>query len=121
MGNHEYCIHCGESDFHYHRPCNPKKVAKLKELEAAANSKRSIEVSRMRAVLDRLGVSYTIDEYGTASIRHTEFSDSEIKWRKERQSVKIPCDKSWKVEVGWDDCIENFCVREKGHDGECRA
>jgi len=28
MGNHEYCMECGESDFHRGRPCDPKKLVK---------------------------------------------------------------------------------------------
>ena len=30
MGNHEYCMDCGENDFHLHRPCRPEKLAEQK-------------------------------------------------------------------------------------------
>ncbi len=34
MGNHEYCMACGESDFHWNRPCDPEKLAEKKREKA---------------------------------------------------------------------------------------
>jgi hypothetical protein len=44
MGNHEWCEECQSSSFHYGKPCDPVKVARVKaardehaRLEARAN------------------------------------------------------------------------------------
>lgn len=34
MGNHEFCTLCHENDFHYGKPCNPTKRAKVLADEA---------------------------------------------------------------------------------------
>jgi hypothetical protein len=52
MGNHEYCIDCGESDFHHGRPCDPVKVARIKAEKEAANrimeNKKTNTLTRLR-------------------------------------------------------------------------
>lgn len=40
MGNHEYCVECGENDYHYGQPCDPKKVAKMKREQADREHKQ---------------------------------------------------------------------------------
>ena len=95
MGNHEYCDGCGESDFHYHRNCDPVKVAARLKAEADSKARTKAEVDRMKKVLDKLGVKYDLDEYGNAEINHSEFSVEQIAWRKERRGVKNSCAKIW--------------------------
>lgn len=58
MGNHEYCIDCGENDFHLHRPCDPAKVAARKAEENRINKKRingKIELKSLQKKLEKEG------------------------------------------------------------------
>lgn len=52
MGNHEYCVDCGENDFHYGRPCNPEKVAVVQ----AEKQKRQKKSEAIAKVLCRNGL-----------------------------------------------------------------
>lgn len=64
MGNHEYCDECGESDFHYGRPCDPAKKA-AHQAEQAANQKRADqETKRITQLLDSVGLKYDLTRYG---------------------------------------------------------
>lgn len=121
MGNHEYCVDCGESDFHYHRPCDPVKVAARLKAKAEAEARTKLEVERMQKALNKLGIEYRVNEYGNAEIHHHEFSDGLIAWRKERKLVKKACGKVWWAECGWDDIIEKTCARQIGHSGSCKS
>ena len=53
MGNHEYCVDCGESDFHYGRDCDPKKKAAMAATEASRTARAPVGVSRIAAERDR--------------------------------------------------------------------
>lgn len=67
MGNHEYCVDCGVSDFHFGRPCNPKLVAKEQERQrvidaiVVTHEQRALEVV---SELKRLGYPAEIGNYG---------------------------------------------------------
>ena len=58
MGNHEYCEKCGESDFHYHRPCDPAKLL-IRELEEQKELKarecKLIELKNLQKELNLRG------------------------------------------------------------------
>lgn len=72
MGNHEYCIKCGESDFHSHRPCDPEKV-RLKQAEIEERQKKKDSCrERMILILNSLGLKYYLDENG-AFLSHWDF------------------------------------------------
>ena len=40
MGNHEFCTECGESDFHWGRPCNEKKRKEQQDRRQSAKNNR---------------------------------------------------------------------------------
>lgn len=52
MGNHEYCSSCGESDFHYGYPCDPKKLARQQK-ERAAQKERQEKLIIQAEILER--------------------------------------------------------------------
>lgn len=62
MGNHEWCVECEESDFHYGRDCNPIKKAKV----AAKNAQQKRECmnrhNKLIAALDKGGFEYWVGE-----------------------------------------------------------
>ncbi|MES2213684.1 MAG: hypothetical protein V4473_02490 [Patescibacteria group bacterium] len=75
MGNHEYCEECGESNFHYNRPCDPERKAKYqREIE----QKKEREVRGKQAAvsalkkLKKLGYEGEIDQHG--DIRISKYS-----------------------------------------------
>jgi len=48
MGNHEFCTECGASDFHYGRPCDPKR--KKEHQEKQRRAKENYETLRQSAL-----------------------------------------------------------------------
>lgn len=58
MGNHEYCGECGESDFHWGRSCDPKKLAKKQQERAkqkAYERELTIAARALQKDLEKLG------------------------------------------------------------------
>ena len=51
MGNHEYCPDCGESDFHYERPCNPIKKALMNRKKREAESAKQEQMEYLKNVV----------------------------------------------------------------------
>jgi hypothetical protein len=74
MGNHEYCVDCGESDFHHHRPCNPKKVADRLAAKEHNRVVREENIARMNAFFANHGVPYTLDKFGNAIVSCNDFA-----------------------------------------------
>lgn len=62
MGNHEYCITCGEDDFHTGIPCDPKKVAKVQAERKRHESRYQAALFLVRAMLDSVGIIYTVKD-----------------------------------------------------------
>lgn len=60
MGNHEYCVNCGESDFHYGRKCNPKLVAQRIAKEKQEFEDHEARVDFVVEKLKHAGIPFTI-------------------------------------------------------------
>ena len=73
MGNHEYCVDCGESDFHWGKPCNPEKVAARQAIERRDAERKKLGVGKMIDILDKLKVQYQVDENGHATFYWWDF------------------------------------------------
>jgi hypothetical protein len=61
MGNHEYCGNCGESDFHYGRPCDPARVAirEARDKERKLKTERCLE--KAKELLDKASIPYRVE------------------------------------------------------------
>lgn len=65
MGNHEYCVDCGESDYHHGSPCNPAKKAAMQVRNDEIERRRQRRVSKIKKdklVLESMGYSLVVDE-----------------------------------------------------------
>lgn len=73
MGNHEYCVDCGESNFHYNRPCDPYKLAAMQAERAAQAKHKENGLYKLRLIqlaLVNLGVASEIDTLDRLLIRY---------------------------------------------------
>lgn len=67
MGNHEYCMDCGASDFHHGRPCNPERLAAEQTRQQEIKDRvKSLDKSaeRVCAALVALGYPAKIGQFG---------------------------------------------------------
>lgn len=72
MGNHEFCLECGDSDFHYHRPCNPerKKVWQEKaRWEEKREKEREEKLETLKVELDKKGFYTYLSDIGLVVVR----------------------------------------------------
>ncbi len=71
MGNHEFCEHCHENDFHIGRPCDPERLAKVKadketrKQRQRDNQQRAIDALRAAGFTD---ASFSVGEYGHLTV-----------------------------------------------------
>jgi len=83
MGNHEYCVDCGESDFHYGRPCDPDKLAAEKERNRL-NEERSQRLDeKAKRIVDALvakGLPAEINHYRNVEI---------VKWHLDNVDITL--------------------------------
>ncbi len=73
MGNHEYCVDCGESDFHLHRGCDPVKVARKQESERVRLEQKARCIDKMVERLNAAGIPFRLDNVGRAIINPWDF------------------------------------------------
>lgn len=67
MGNHEYCENCVENNFHYGRPCDPKKVATINKLKAAKKSEEDKRVAIQIEVVYKIKAKNPSDRFSKAN------------------------------------------------------
>lgn len=73
MGNHEYCLDCGASDFHYGKPCDPARKAKHDAEEKAMEDARKLRLSKLKELIPLLtGMDYEakLNEYDALEVRY---------------------------------------------------
>ena len=103
MGNHEFCEDCGESDFHLHRPCDPKKVAARKAEAKKQGEEQQQCIGKMKLELEKAGIKYRLDRYGNAIVSYSDFK-VEPKPEAPRQVVSVKV-----YDAGGLDCQEKLC------------
>jgi hypothetical protein len=67
MGNHEYCVDCGASDFHLGSPCEPELLAAEQSRQKAAKAyieRKDRAAKRVCAELLKLGYPARIGNCG---------------------------------------------------------
>jgi hypothetical protein len=81
MGNHEFCTECHESDFHYGRPCDPAKRAKVVAQEEAAEKQRKINEQKLRVLADwlyGLGLDVNVGGCYTTQVETVEIASYDL-------------------------------------------
>jgi hypothetical protein len=71
MGNHEYCVDCGENDFHHGSPCNPESYRKHQEYKQQIeerDKKIGALADKLMEILRGHGLDAYLDRYDNVVI-----------------------------------------------------
>lgn len=119
MGNHEFCTECHENDFHYGRPCDPEKRAKVVAAEEAAEKARKVGAKNLQRLADWLyGLGLDVEigghyESEEITIRDIDLSDADMdQFFANAQNKKFKLRKRWPEWTDYTKCPDPSCHGE---------